>query len=52
MAPNIPQYLLVASIDGRPIDVRLFFGTLHPSDATLSYAQEELSRLVVPANAR
>jgi len=49
IAPNVPEYVIWSTVDGRAIDVRLFFGVLHPSEAALSSAQDELSRLVLPA---
>ncbi|MGH2594529.1 MAG: Kelch repeat-containing protein [Actinomycetota bacterium] len=48
IAPNVPLYLLDAYVGGRDLDVRIFFGSLDPSEATLSAAQDELDRLVIP----
>jgi hypothetical protein len=48
IAPNVPEYLILAVVNGAPLEVRIFFGTLHPSDATMATAQAELARLIVP----
>jgi hypothetical protein len=47
-APGVPQHLLAGTIGGRILEVRVFFGTLHPSEAMLQAAQEELDRLQLP----
>lgn len=49
IAPNVPLYLFDVFVGGRDLDVRVFFGSLHPSEAVLSAAQDELDRLVIPA---
>jgi hypothetical protein len=41
------RYLLLATVNGREIDVRVYFGTTDPSEAILTAAQEELDRLFV-----
>jgi len=48
IAPNVPLYVFDVFVEGRDLDIRIFFGSLHSSDATLSAAQDELSRLVIP----
>ncbi len=48
IAPNVPLYLLDRFVAGRDVDVRVFFGSLHPSGATLTAVQDELDRLVIP----
>jgi len=48
IAPNVPEYRLLATVDGRWLDVRVFFGMLSPSASTLAAAQEELDRLRLP----
>jgi hypothetical protein len=48
IAPNVPLYLFDVFVGGRDLDVRIFFGSLHPSQATLSAAQDELDRLAIP----
>ena len=45
------RYLLLATVNGREIDVRVYFGTPDPSEAMLTAAQEELDRLFVEAPA-
>src|SRR5205823_11692194 len=49
IAPNVPEYVLWRQVDGWNLDVRLYFGTLHPDPATLAAAQEELNRLSLPS---
>jgi len=51
VAPNVPEYRLLATVDGRWLEVRVYFGTLAPSASTLQAAQEELSRLQLPSRA-
>ncbi len=48
IAPNVPEYLLLANVDGRQVEVRIFFGTLDPGPDVLQAAQEELERLALP----
>jgi hypothetical protein len=48
VAENVPEYVLWQRVNGWFLDVRLLFGTLHPSEETLALAQEQLSRLVLP----
>ena len=48
IAPNVPLYLFDVFVGGRDLDVRVFFGSLHPSEAAFSAAQDELDRLVIP----
>lgn len=47
-APNIPEYLILARVKEQWLDVRVYFGTLHPSDRLLEAAQEQLNRLSIP----
>lgn len=49
IASNVPLYLIEVQVLGRDVDVRGFFGSLHPSEATLAAAQDELDRLVIPS---
>ncbi|MDP9342225.1 MAG: hypothetical protein M3Q23_09020 [Actinomycetota bacterium] len=49
VAPNVPEYLILARVGQQDVDVRVYFGTLHPDDATLADAQAELDRLQLPA---
>ncbi len=48
VAPNVPQYLIEATVDGRSLDVRVYFGTLSPSASTLQTAQRELNGMQLP----
>jgi len=48
IAPNVPEYLLLANVDGRQVEVRIFFGTLDPGPDVLQAAQEELEGLALP----
>jgi hypothetical protein len=48
-ATNVQQRLRWATVSGWHLDVRLYFGTQHPSKATLAKAQAELNRLALPA---
>jgi hypothetical protein len=48
-AANVQQRLRWASVAGWHLDVRVYFGTQHPSKATLAKAQAELNRLTLPA---
>lgn len=47
-APNIPEYLILARVKEQWVDVRVYFGTLKPSDEVLAEANEELARLQIP----
>jgi hypothetical protein len=47
-APNIPEYLILARVKEQWLDVRVYFGTLHPSHNQLEAAQEQLNRLTIP----
>jgi Penicillin-insensitive murein endopeptidase len=47
---DAPQYLLWRSVNGYDLDVRVFFGTQHPSAERLAEAQAELDRLQAPPN--
>jgi hypothetical protein len=51
VAPNVPEYRLVAAVGGRDVDVAIFFGTQDPPPEVLRAAQEELDRLVIPVEA-
>jgi len=47
-AANVQQRVRGAAIAGWRLDVRVYFGTQHPTKATLAKAQAELNRLMVP----
>lgn len=47
-AANVQQRLRWLVVDGWHLDVRVYFGTLHPSKALLAKAQAELNRLRLP----
>jgi hypothetical protein len=47
-AANVQQRLRWATVAGWHLDVRVYFGTQHPSKATLAKAQAELNRLLLP----
>jgi len=49
-AANVQQRVRWASIAGWRLDVRVYFGTQHPTKATLAKAQAELNRLTLPAS--
>jgi hypothetical protein len=51
MQPNtrIPEYRMLAATGKVNLDVRVYFGTQHPSPAILADAQSELARLRVPS---
>jgi hypothetical protein len=49
VAENVPEYVLWRTVDGWQLDVRLYFGTLEPSADTVDAAQDQLSRLQLPA---
>lgn len=42
VAPTVPEYVFWVRVGGQNLDVRVYFGTLDPSPATLQAAQEEL----------
>jgi hypothetical protein len=48
VAPNVPEYRIWMTVDGRFLDVRVYFGTRHPSSGVLAAAQAELDRLRLP----
>lgn len=48
-APNVQQRLRWATVAGWHLDVRIYFGTQHPSGTTIAKAQAELARLLLPA---
>jgi hypothetical protein len=43
------RYVILATVNGREIDVRVYFGTTQPNPAVLIAGQEELDRLFVQA---
>jgi hypothetical protein len=47
-AKNVPQFLLTGVVKRQYVDVRVFFGTQHPSPSTLQAAQQELNNLRIP----
>ena len=47
-AANVQQRLRWASVDGWHLDIRVYFGTQHPSAALRAKAQAELNRLQLP----
>jgi len=47
-AANVQQRVRWASIAGWHLDVRVYFGAQHPTEATLAKAQAELDRLMIP----
>jgi len=47
---DAPEYLILDRVNGYDLEVRVYFGTQHPSDARASRAQAELARLQVPVN--
>lgn len=49
VALNIPEYVIWARVGEQAVDLRVYFGTLDPGPETLRAANEELSRLVLPA---
>jgi hypothetical protein len=49
-ATNVQQRVRWAAVAGWHLDVRVYFGTQHPSKATLVKAQAELNRLTMPAS--
>ena len=46
--PRIQQRLLWITVGGWNLDVRVYFGTQHPSKALLASVQAELNRLTLP----
>jgi hypothetical protein len=44
-AVNVPQYVLFTSLRHHVLDVRVFFGTQHPSSRLRAGAQAELATL-------
>ena len=48
-APNIQQRLRAVLVRGWNLDVRVYFGTQHPSQPSLAAVQAELNRLRLPA---
>jgi hypothetical protein len=48
--PRIQQRLLWIAVGGWNLDVRVYFGTQHPSKPLLASVQAELDRLTVPAS--
>jgi hypothetical protein len=47
-AANVQQRLRWATVADWHLDVRVYFGTQHPTKATLAKAQAELNRLTLP----
>ncbi|MHB8469943.1 MAG: hypothetical protein ACYDCH_09340 [Gaiellaceae bacterium] len=47
--PRIQQRLLWIDAGGWRLDVRVYFGTQHPSKRLLAAVQAELNRLTLPA---
>jgi hypothetical protein len=47
--PRIQQRLLWIAVRGWNLDVRVYFGTQHPSKPLLASVQAELNRLTLPA---
>lgn len=47
-SPNIPEYAIWARVKEQWLDVRVYFGTQHPSERMLDAAQQALERLNVP----
>jgi hypothetical protein len=48
IADNVPEWTSLSRVSGQYLEVRIYFATLRPSDATQATAQEELDRLEVP----
>lgn len=44
---TVPQYVLLASVDGIQLDVRVYFGTQHPGADLIAEAQDELDSLTL-----
>ena len=49
-ADNIQQRLRWVAVRGWDLDIRVYFGTQHPSTSLLASVQAELNRLTVPAS--
>jgi hypothetical protein len=49
-AANVQQRLRWATVAGWHLDVRVYLGTQHPTEATLAKAQAELNRLALPVS--
>jgi hypothetical protein len=47
-APNVPEYALWSTVNGRYLDVHIYFGRPDPTPGQLAMAQAELDRLIVP----
>jgi hypothetical protein len=47
VAPNVPEYVLWTEIHRQLLDLRIWFGTLHPAASTLALADRELKTLSV-----
>jgi hypothetical protein len=47
-ASNVPEYVIWTTIDGIRVDIRVYFGTLEPSQATLNVADSMLAELQPP----
>ena len=47
-ARTVPEYVLWQQVNGYFLDVRVYFGTLDPSDDLTAEAQAELAELAVP----
>jgi hypothetical protein len=48
VAENVPEYLFWRTVDGWQLEIRVFFGTLDPTQEVLAEAQEQLDRLRLP----
>jgi len=48
VAPNVPEYRIWAYAHGVGLDVRVYFGTQHPSPRVRAWVDAELARLVIP----
>ena len=49
-AANIQQRLRWVAVQGWHLDVRVYFGSQHPSESQLASVQAELNRLTLPAS--
>jgi hypothetical protein len=47
-APDIPEYAIWARVNEQWVDVRVYFGSLTPSEQVLAEANEQLARLRIP----
>ena len=45
LSPSIPEYVIWAYVDGHLLDVRVYFGSLHPSAEASAAAQEALNSM-------